>query len=211
MRGILPLLAFFIGGSIAAQTCPQGCIPNTPPTCEQRQARAKAAHCDLCADCNTNQAYQNGFAEARRTNAKNCPQGMDPAECSKLTDQFYKAGLAAGRTEAAQQNCANCPTAPFPWGYPKEKVRPLLGFGIGYDEYHYVIGHVFGGVQFPKNSAGHNWQIQAGPTYSHRDAIVTTPGSPGTGGTHGQPPIPPTYTVVDPPNWGVTISGVVVF
>lgn len=90
---------------------------------------------------------------------------------------------------------------------PREHIRPLLGFGLGYDEYHYVIGHVFSGMQFPKDRYGHNWQLQIGPTYSHRDVYRSTAGKPHS---HNSPP-DDGFEVVDPPNWGVAVSGVVVF
>lgn len=57
---------------------------------------------------------------------------------------------------------------------PHETIRPLVGGGVSYGQEHNLDPHIFGGMQFPKDSRGGNWQLQIGGSFERRNAIDAT-------------------------------------
>lgn len=93
-------------------------------------------------------------AKARAADAP-CPPGCEPV-VAPVAKPVAKKAPAKAPVAVAKKPAA-------------DKVRPLLGFGIDYGGEHNLGAHVFGGVQFPRDGNGHNWQLQLGPTYMPHD------------------------------------------
>jgi hypothetical protein len=54
---------------------------------------------------------------------------------------------------------------------PKDEVRPLVGGGFSLGQGGSDGWHLFGGVQFPRDTRGGNWQLQIGGAFENHDAF----------------------------------------